>query len=112
MVLTALIKLSDRFGESSFARINALLEPYETSCLLQAQQRACEYCELMKEDYAAIRETILDRMPPLDIDNAKAKRAVEESGEEDDESEEEAKWVCVGCVSVDLPRSLSSSPPI
>ena len=111
MVLTALIKLSDRFGETSFARINALLEPYETSCLLQAQQRACEYCELMKDDYSAIRETILDRMPPLDIDNAKAKRAVEEESEEeyeDEESEEEAKWVCGWRVSVDR----SSSPRI
>ena len=56
----------------------------------------------MKDDYSAIRETILDRMPPLDIDNAKAKRAVEE------ESEEEAKWVCGWRVSV----GRSSSPRI
>ena len=85
MTLTALIKISDRFGEAYFDRINALLAPYETSCILQAQQRACEYTELMKDDYAMIREQLLDRMPPLDIDNAKARRADEESGSESED---------------------------
>ena len=85
MTLTALIKISDRFGEAYFDRINSLLAPYETSCVLQAQQRACEYTELMKNDYAMIREQILDRMPPLDIDNAKARRAEDESGSESEE---------------------------
>ena len=88
MTLTALVKLSDRFGEAYFDRINEMLKPYETSCVLQAQQRACEYAELLKNDYSMIREQLLDRMPPLDIDNAKARRADEEEGEgEYDEDE-------------------------
>lgn len=91
MTLTALIKLSDRFGDAYFPRIAAMLAPYKTSCQLQAQQRACEYTELLKDSYGGIREQLLDRMPPLDIDNAKARRADEEASdsEDDDDSDSE-----------------------
>ena len=81
MTLTALMKLSDRFEDHYNQRIEEMLAPFETSCSLQGQQRACEYTELLKSDYDMIRENLLDRMPPLDIDNAKASRA-EEEGEE------------------------------
>lgn len=84
MTLTALVKLSDRFEGSYNGRIEELLEPFKTSCLLQGQQRACEYSELLNTDYDMIRESLLDRMPPLDIDNAKARRAEEEEGAEED----------------------------
>ncbi|KAK8824038.1 hypothetical protein WA556_003363 [Blastocystis sp. ATCC 50177/Nand II] len=84
MVLTALAKLADRFSEEALPRITALLKPFETSCVLQAQERACEYAALLSEEGAAVRETVLDRMPPLDIDNAKARRAEEESEESED----------------------------
>ena len=78
MTLTALMKLSDRFEDHYNQRIEEMLAPFETSCSLQGQQRACEYTELLKSDYDMIRENLLDRMPPLDIDNAKARRAEEE----------------------------------
>ncbi|OAO12119.1 adaptor protein complex 1, subunit gamma 1 [Blastocystis sp. ATCC 50177/Nand II] len=84
MVLTALAKLADRFSEEALPRITALLKPFETSCVLQAQERACEYAALLSEEGAAVRQTVLDRMPPLDIDNAKARRAEEESEESED----------------------------
>lgn len=90
MTLTALVKLSDRFGEAFFPRIAAMLAPYKTSCQLQAQQRACEYSELLREPYAGIREQLLDRMPPLDIDNAKARRADDTAGDSEDDDSEEA----------------------
>lgn len=90
MTLTALVKLSDRFGEAFFPRIAAMLAPYKTSCQLQAQQRACEYSELLREPYAGIREQLLDRMPPLDIDNAKARRADDATGDSEDDDSEEA----------------------
>ena len=90
MTLTALVKLSDRFGEAFFPRIAAMLAPYKTSCQLQAQQRACEYSELLREPYAGIREQLLDRMPPLDIDNAKARRADDAAGDSEDDDSEEA----------------------
>lgn len=101
MVLTALVKLADRFSEASLPRINALMEPFETSCVLQAQERACEYTVLLSAADGAVRETVLDRMPPLDIDNAKARRA-EEAGSSDSEedSEEEAKWARGAVLSV------------
>ena len=112
MVLTALVKLADRFSEESLARINALLAPFETSIVLQAQERACEYAELLKEDCVAVRETVLDRMPPLDIDNAKARRAEEEaSGESDEESEEEEQWVCGAVLRVGPPSPPSRPSP-
>lgn len=88
MTLTALVKLSDRFEGEYNTRIAELMAPYKTSCLLQGQQRACEYTELLSSDYDMIRENILDRMPPLDIDNAKARRAEEEEGSEDEGSED------------------------
>ena len=62
-----------------------MLAPFKTSCMLQGQQRACEYSELLHSDYDMIRESLLDRMPPLDIDNAKARRAEEEQGDEDED---------------------------
>lgn len=107
MVLTALVKLADRFSDASLPRINALMEPFETSCVLQAQERACEYTVLLSAAGGAVRETVLDRMPPLDIDNAKARRAEEESGSSDsdeDSDEEEAKWARGAVLSVGLRR--------
>ena len=110
MVLTALAKLADRFSEEALPRITALLKPFETSCVLQAQERACEYAALLSEEGAAVRETVLDRMPPLDIDNAKAHRAEEESEEsEDSEDSEEGEWAWEAALSVG-PPSLPSLP--
>ena len=90
MTLTALVKLSDRFESHYNDRIEELLAPFKTSCLLQGQQRACEYSELLHSDYDMIRENLLDRMPPLDIDNAKARRAEDEQGDEYDDMLEES----------------------
>ena len=87
MTLTALVKLSDRFEGRFNDRIEKMLAPFKTSCMLQGQQRACEYTELLNSDYDMIRESLLDRMPPLDIDNAKARRAEEEEGQGDEEDE-------------------------
>lgn len=93
MALTALAKLSDRL-EDCDARIGALLRPYESSTGLQAQQRACEYQEMLGEAFDALRETVLERMPPLSIDNAKAKRAeaeaeAEAASDSEDNSEDD-----------------------
>ena len=48
-----------------------------------------EPAALLSEEGAAVRETVLDRMPPLDIDNAKARRAEEESEESEDSEDSE-----------------------
>ena len=88
MTLTALVKLSDRFEGRYNDRIDQMLAPFKNSCMLQGQQRACEYSELLHSDYDMIRESLLDRMPPLDIDNAKARRAEEEQGDEDEDLED------------------------
>lgn len=90
MALTALAKLSDRL-EDCDARIGALLRPYESSTGLQAQQRACEYQEMLGEAFDALRETVLERMPPLSIDNAKAKRAEAEAEAEASDDEEDSE---------------------
>ena len=95
MALTALAKLSDRL-EDCDARIGALLRPYESSTGLQAQQRACEYQEMLGEAFDALRETVLERMPPLSIDNAKAKRAeaeaeAEAASDSEDDNEDAAE---------------------
>lgn len=83
MVLTALVKLADRFGAAWFPQLRALLAPSRTALCLQAQQRACEYTELLAPPADAVRETLLDRMPPLDLDTAKARRAEEDDADTD-----------------------------
>ena len=111
VLLTTLLKLSDRFGDEAVEDIKEFLGRWRDSSDAELKQRANEYFILLGEDVEAVLNPLLDRMPPLDIDNAKAKRAVEEESEEeydDEESEEEAKWVCGWRVSVDR----SSSPRI
>lgn len=84
MALTALVKLSDRFGHGYFDSIRAILEPFRTSSVIELQQRACEFSALLEGDYDGIRSNLLERMPPLDIDNAKAMRANAQEAAEDD----------------------------
>ena len=52
-------------------------------------KRVLSYVRRAVDDYDMIRENLLDRMPPLDIDNAKARRAEEEQGEEYDDMDDD-----------------------
>ena len=89
MLLTALLKLTDRFGSDVVPEVKALLARWCDSTDIELQQRANEYFALLGEDEQVV-EPLLEQMPPLDIDTAKMLRKENELQEEEsDDSEEE-----------------------
>ena len=89
MLLTALLKLTDRFGSDVVPEVKALLALWRDSTDIELQQRANEYYALLGEDEQVV-EPLLEQMPPLDIDTAKMLRKENELQEEEsDDSEEE-----------------------
>jgi AP-1 complex subunit gamma-1 len=75
-VLTALLKLSDRFKGAEAGRVAALVAAYETSLQPELQQRSCEFGELLRDpNAAALRPELLARIPPLNEAVLKARRA-------------------------------------
>ncbi len=75
-VLTALLKLADRFKGAEAGRVAALVAAYETSLQPELQQRSCEYGELLRDPAAAaLRPELLGRIPPLNEAVLKARRA-------------------------------------
>ena len=112
MTLTALLKCADRL-DGCEGRVEELIRPYETACGLQIQQRSCEYDELLKDEFAGLREGVLERMPPLNIDYAKARRAEAEEGEEEGEEAESADWMDENPSASGAPgRSASKAEPV
>lgn len=98
VLLTTLLKLSDRFGDEAVEDIKEFLGRWRDSSDAELKQRANEYFILLGEDVEAVLNPLLDRMPPLDIDTAKmlrkenelnAESEEEESEEEESEEEEE-----------------------
>lgn len=65
-IITALIKLTTRFSDSSqIERIRRLLQSRQTSLDVEIQQRAVEYSNLFSVDQ--IRQGVLEKMPPPQI---------------------------------------------
>lgn len=65
-IITALIKLTTRFSDSSqIERIRRLLHSRQTSLDVEIQQRAVEYSNLFSVDQ--IRQGVLEKMPPPQI---------------------------------------------
>lgn len=62
LVASALVKLVTRCP-AEFERIHKMLRLFECSLDVDLQQRACEFLEIMGEDWEATRSGILDRMP-------------------------------------------------
>ena len=90
MLLTALLKLSDRFGSEVIPDVKALLSKWRDSTDIELQQRANEYFVLLGEDEQQVLEPVLEQMPPLDIDTAKMLRKENELKEESEEEEYES----------------------
>ena len=89
MLLTALLKLTDRFGSDVVPEVKALLARWCDSTDIELQQRANEYFALLGEDEQVV-EPLLEQMPPLDIDTAKMLRKENELQEEESAEEEES----------------------
>lgn len=66
--LTALIKLYTKFNTRK-DRIRELIDSQTTSPSLEVQQRACEYLQLLDQEFDAIRTAIVDTIPPLEVES-------------------------------------------
>lgn len=89
VLLTTLLKLSDRFGDEAVEDIKEFLGRWRDSSDAELKQRANEYFILLGEDVEAVLNPLLDRMPPLDIDTAKMLRKENELNAESEEEESE-----------------------
>ena len=87
VLLTTLLKLSDRFGDEAVEDIKEFLGRWRDSNDAELKQRANEYFILLGEDVEAVLNPLLDRMPPLDIDTAKMLRKENELNAESEEEE-------------------------
>jgi len=65
--LTALLKLSSRFSQSSLARIRDMISQFKNSIHVELQQRSCEYLQMFQ--WEQIRPVVLDRMPAAEVRN-------------------------------------------
>lgn len=83
VVLNALVKLSVRLSPACVAPIVAMVAPFQNSMSLELQQRAAEYTVLMGGQRDALRRELFDKMPVLDEETVRRRRAAYElSGEE------------------------------
>lgn len=66
--LTCLIKLFTKFTARK-DKIRELIDSQTTSPVLEVQQRACEYLQLLDQDFDAVRSAIVDLIPALDVES-------------------------------------------
>lgn len=66
--LTALIKLYTKFSFKK-DKIRELIDSQTTSPSLEVQQRACEYLQLLDQEFDTIRTAIVDTIPPLEVES-------------------------------------------
>jgi AP-1 complex subunit gamma-1 len=86
-ILTALAKLIRRFTDSQ-GLIPSLISSFNTSIVVELQQRSIEYAALAANDHASFRPRILDRMPKFES-KTKVLDAESSGSSESDESDEE-----------------------
>ena len=75
LVLMAFAKLSQRLGGAESVRIAKHLQLYKESLDMELQQRSVEFTCLLGDQWDSLRPTALGRMPPMDEEKLKAKRA-------------------------------------
>ena len=68
--LTCLIKLYTKFTQRK-DKIKELIDSQTTSPSLEVQQRACEYLQLLDQGFDAVRNAIVDTIPPLEVESIK-----------------------------------------
>jgi AP-1 complex subunit gamma-1 len=85
LVLTTFAKLSQRVSGSAdapavTARVLQHLALYKESLDMELQQRSVEFTALLGDEWEGLRPTALERMPPMDEEKLKSKRARESTG--------------------------------
>ena len=82
-VLTTLAKLTSRFGDEHKPPIEELISSFQTSMNLELQQRSTEYLALLGGQWDSIRPEMLTKMPIVDEETLKARRAAARAGRAD-----------------------------
>ncbi|RLN88507.1 hypothetical protein BBJ28_00002184 [Nothophytophthora sp. Chile5] len=72
--LNAMVKLTTRFQSSSdVARLHAMIASFNTSMVLELQQRSTEYTTLGQPQWASLRADVLASMPAIDASKVRSR---------------------------------------
>ncbi|GMF25881.1 unnamed protein product [Phytophthora lilii] len=72
--LNAMVKLTTRFSSpSEIAKLNAMISSFNTSMLLELQQRATEYTTLGQPQWSSLRNDVLAGMPAIDASKVRSR---------------------------------------
>lgn len=85
LILTAFAKMSQRLDGAELSRVLTHLGQYKESMNMELQQRSVEYTALLSGQWDSLGPMALERMPAMDEEKLKAKRARDGMGEELDD---------------------------
>jgi AP-1 complex subunit gamma-1 len=78
--INALMKCTTRFSPGARRSIEAIIASFQGSMSLELQQRSVEYSTLLKSQWDLLRGELLAKMPVLDEETMKSRRAVYKDG--------------------------------
>ncbi|OWZ24581.1 AP-1 complex subunit gamma-1 [Phytophthora megakarya] len=72
--LNAMVKLTTRFSSpAEIAKLNSLISSFNTSVVLELQQRATEYTTLGQPQWSSLRNDVLANMPAIDASKVRSR---------------------------------------
>lgn len=72
--LNAMVKLTTRFSSpTEVAKLNSMISSFNTSMLLELQQRATEYTTLGQPQWSSLRNDVLAGMPAIDASKVRSR---------------------------------------
>ncbi|KAG6972986.1 hypothetical protein JG688_00003729 [Phytophthora aleatoria] len=72
--LNAMVKLTTRFSSpSEIAKLNSMISSFNTSMVLELQQRATEYTTLGQPQWSSLRNDVLANMPSIDASKVRSR---------------------------------------
>lgn len=72
--LNAMVKLTTRFSSpAEVAKLNTMISSFNTSMVLELQQRSTEYSTLGQPQWSALRADVLANMPPIDASKVRSR---------------------------------------
>lgn len=72
--LNAMVKLTTRFSSpSEIAKLNLMISSFNTSMVLELQQRATEYTTLGQPQWSSLRNDVLVNMPAIDASKVRSR---------------------------------------
>ncbi|KAK1931968.1 AP-1 complex subunit gamma-2 [Phytophthora citrophthora] len=72
--LNAMVKLTTRFSSpSEIAKLNSMISSFNSSMVLELQQRATEYTTLGQPQWSSLRNDVLTNMPAIDASKVRSR---------------------------------------